>query len=281
MLSPELVRVLACPACSRALHATPSRLVCPNGHCFDLARQGYVHLGTGTSMPRADTPAMVAARARFLGAGHFRPLAERIIELVAPSTDREMRVLEVGAGPAYFLSQVVSAVPGAIGIAVDASRYAARRAARAHPRIGSIVADGLARLPLRAGALSAAVSVLAPRNARELQRVLAPGAPCVVVTPTQRHLRELRGRLSLLQIERGKAGRLIRSFAPWFTLEAWAGVELRLQLGHEGVSDLVAMGPNAFHPSAQRSDALRAVGAQEVTASFVVWQFRRRALTTG
>ena len=52
---------------------------CPHGHGFDVARQGYVSLLTGSQAPgTADSTAMVAAREAFLGAGHFDPLAEAV-----------------------------------------------------------------------------------------------------------------------------------------------------------------------------------------------------------
>ncbi|HYN93942.1 MAG TPA: 23S rRNA methyltransferase, partial [Pilimelia sp.] len=67
---------LRCPVCGGGLAAAdgdqpPRALRCPRGHSFDVARQGYVHLGAGRSPHAGDTAAMVAARADFLAAGHY------------------------------------------------------------------------------------------------------------------------------------------------------------------------------------------------------------------
>ncbi|MDR0594093.1 MAG: hypothetical protein LBG60_12740, partial [Bifidobacteriaceae bacterium] len=78
---------LACPVCAQPLamsDAAPSALACPARHTFNLARAGYASLtpGGGPSH-RADTPAMVKARADFLASGHYRPIAGAVAESVA------------------------------------------------------------------------------------------------------------------------------------------------------------------------------------------------------
>ena len=36
--------IFCCPTCGGPLERRESALVCPQGHSFDIARQGYVHL---------------------------------------------------------------------------------------------------------------------------------------------------------------------------------------------------------------------------------------------
>jgi 23S rRNA (guanine745-N1)-methyltransferase len=67
-------------------------------------------------------------------------------------------------------------------VAVDASKYAARRAARAHPRLGAVVDDTWREVPVRSRAIALAACIFAPRNGPEIARVLAPGGELVVVT---------------------------------------------------------------------------------------------------
>lgn len=65
----DVLPLLRCPVCAAALHRAGPAVRCPAGHSFDVARSGYVSLlpgGAGT----ADTAQMVAARDRFLSAGH-------------------------------------------------------------------------------------------------------------------------------------------------------------------------------------------------------------------
>jgi 23S rRNA (guanine745-N1)-methyltransferase len=49
--------------------------------------------------------------------------------------------VDAGAGTGYYLREVLNALEAASGVALDASRSAAQRAARAHPRVGAVVCD--------------------------------------------------------------------------------------------------------------------------------------------
>ena len=116
-------------------------LRCAEGHGFDVARQGYVNLLPGGARPgTADTADMVAARAAFLSAGHYAPLARAIADLAACATATApgaacatatapgavgatatapgppqatvaapgaARVLDAGAGTGYYLAAVL------------------------------------------------------------------------------------------------------------------------------------------------------------------------------
>lgn len=245
MLSSAIVRVLACPICRSSLSTTSGRLACGNQHHFDLSRAGHVHLGRGR-IPLGDTASMVQARLRFLARGHFAPLADTLASIVA--TDRPPTyIVDVGAGPGYYLASLVDRSHSSFGIAVDVSRFAARHAARVHPRIGSVIAHHHA-LPLRDAAIDIVTCVFAPRDPRELHRVLRHDGRCLVVTPSPSHLAELRTRYGGLAIEPNKRERLLRTFDPWFELIRTTQLELLLCLPPEDIADALAMGPAAFHP---------------------------------
>jgi 23S rRNA (guanine745-N1)-methyltransferase len=42
-----VVNALHCPVCRRGLKSETARLVCEQGHSFDISRQGYVNLVQG------------------------------------------------------------------------------------------------------------------------------------------------------------------------------------------------------------------------------------------
>ena len=119
--------LLSCPVCRAPLTRTGGVVGCGNGHRFDVARQGHLTLlGPGSRTDTGDTSDMVAARQDFLDAGHFAPLTVAIVAAAGPGP-----VLDLGAGTGHHLRAVVGGDPGAVGLAIDTSRYAARRAARA------------------------------------------------------------------------------------------------------------------------------------------------------
>jgi 23S rRNA (guanine745-N1)-methyltransferase len=279
---------LACPYCGAAVELADRVLRCTAGHAFDVARQGYVTLlPAGRSTPAGDTDAMLTARGRFLAAGHYARIAAAVA--TAAGATGGGCLVEVGAGTGYYLAAALDAAPGRVGIGLDASRYAARRLARAHPRAGAVVADAWRRLPVRDGAAAAVLDVFAPRNGPELRRILAPGGLLIVVTPTPAHLAEIVTGLGLLTVDERKADRLAGTLEPHLepvgaTEHTWS-----MELTQADVRALVEMGPTAHHlaPSDLDHRLARLAGAParatragpaepvRVTASVRVSAYRR------
>ncbi len=242
---------LRCPVCGGPFPATPSdrprTLRCATGHKFDVARQGYVNLLAGRRPAGGDTADMVAARAEFLAHGHYEFVAEAVVRQALAAGDGTGLAVEVGAGTGYYLGAVLDALPGYAGLALDVSKYAARRAARAHPRMAAAVCDGWARLPLTDGCADVLLDVFAPRNGAEYARVLRADGVLLVVTPTRRHLAELRDVLGLLDVDPDKDARTAASLGPYFRRAAPTVHAASLRLARADVAALVAMGPSAWH----------------------------------
>jgi 23S rRNA (guanine745-N1)-methyltransferase len=187
-------------------------------------------------------------------------------------------LLDLGGGTGHHLAAVLGRAPRASGVVLDASPFAARRAARAHPRAMAVVADTWARLPVRDGAVDRALVVFAPRNGPEIARVLHPAGRLVVVTPAADHLGELVGPLGLLRVDPDKAARLAGSLEPH--LVPVVATERRdvLRLDRAAVGTLVGMGPHARHlPAGIRAGRVAALPEPvEVTVAVQVAVYRRR-----
>ncbi|GAB2725241.1 methyltransferase domain-containing protein [Nocardia thraciensis] len=246
-------------------------LRCARGHSFDMARQGYVSLLTGASTKMSgDTADMLDARAAFQGARHFAPIAEAVATAVTVGPPSST-ILEIGSGTGYYLAAALDAVPSAYGIALDVSKPAARRAARAHDRAASVLADAWRGLPIRDGALTHVLSVFAPRNPDEVARVLGPGGVFVVVTPTPRHLSELIVPLDMVRVDTAKDARLADALSGRFDRLDSRLVEYPMLLGHPAVAHVAAMGPSAFHAPAERATHIATLPEEvQVTASVTV-----------
>src|ERR1700733_4940969 len=162
-----VVAYVRCPVCAGHVLLGDDQVTCDRGHSFDIARQGYVSLAGGRGGPgTGDSAAMVMARDRFLGGGHYQPLADAVSALAARSDRGGPGLgLDLAGGTGYFLARVLDALPSRQGACVDLSAPALRRAARAHPRAAALGADAWQALPLADGAAALVLSVFRPRNA--------------------------------------------------------------------------------------------------------------------
>ena len=274
----EVMPLLRCPHCGAALSRGEAgdAVRCADSHTFDVARQGYLSLLAGEGTPHAgDTAAMVAARERFLGAGHFHPLAEALAKAVGeatPAASTRACALDLGAGTAWHLARVLDVRPGMRGLALDLSKPALRRAARAHPRVAAVACDVWRPLPVRDAVAAVVLNVFAPRSATEIARVLAPGGIAAVVTPRPDHLRELAQPLGLLGVDEHKEKRLADRLEPALAIVDREELTWTLRLDRSGARDAAAMGPSAFHVSPADLDERVAALPQivDVTAAVTI-----------
>jgi 23S rRNA (guanine745-N1)-methyltransferase len=273
------VALLACPVCAEPLSVPgdDDGLRCPAGHSFDRTRQGsFTLLPPGHRPPSGDSAEMVADRVAVLDAGHFAGLTTAVADAVLAGGERPSALLDLGGGTGHHLAGVLDRLPDAVGVVLDSSRYAVRRAARAHPRAMAVAADSWARLPIRDRAVDGVLVVFAPRNGPEIARVLRPGGRLVVVTPAADHLAELVGPLGLLRVDPDKAARLASSLEPHLRPVATTSFRTPLALDRGDVVPLVGMGPHARHLAREAvADAVTALPAPvAVTVAVDVTTYR-------
>ncbi|NYD98886.1 SAM-dependent methyltransferase [Kineosphaera limosa] len=215
-----------------------------------MARQGYLSLltGAGTRGLHADDAEMVAARERAQGAGVFAPVAAALTEALRAAEPTPGALVDLGGGTGYYAAACLDAPASeaTVGLGLDLSRYAARRAARTHPRLASVVADAWGRLPLGNAVAGVVLCVFAPRNPSEFARVLAPGGVLAVVTPRPGHLAGLADEQGGLRVDPDKSDRLAQQLAGW-SIASTATVEHPLTVTGDQAADLLLMGPAAWH----------------------------------
>jgi 23S rRNA (guanine745-N1)-methyltransferase len=214
---------------------------------------------------------MLAAREAFIAAGHLDPVAEALAG-EARRVAGDGCVVDLGAGTGWQLARVLDALPSRLGVALDVSGPALRRAARAHPRIGAVGCDVWGALPLRGEVAGLVLDVFAPRNGAEMARVLRSGGALLVVTPTDRHLAELVSALGLLSVDTRKRERLERELGDRLPISRSEVVEWRMELGRLDLQAVVAMGPSAAHvdPGAVRERIARLPDPVDVTGSVTI-----------
>ncbi len=180
-----------CPKCGGALKSTDNAFVCPAGHSFDKARQGYINLlpPTGSSV-HGDNREMVAARREFLNTGHYLPLAVRVSELAVKHFKKRAHVLDVGSGEGYYTDKLEAALYERDGEShvsgFDISKDAVKMAAR-NKRISYAVASAY-KIPAEDGKFDAATNLFSPLAKEEMARILHTGAVFMMVFPAEEHL---------------------------------------------------------------------------------------------
>ncbi|MGH2411332.1 MAG: putative RNA methyltransferase [Chloroflexota bacterium] len=298
-----LTSILRCPYCGGMLVLEDRTLICPTGHNFDLAREGYVNLSQ--SRQTGDRKDMLRARRRFLDAGYYQPLSDLINRLVAEHCqDDPCTVLDAGCGEGYYLGRLSqhlagqpASLPSSTGnprpqsgarprmaaspiraLGLDAAKEAARMAASRYRAAAFLVADLTECLPLADEQVNALLNVFAPRHAKEFARVLRPDGLLLSVIPEPNHLGELRRLLPLLGIEDRKEEQVRATLGREFVPAGAEHLSYPFYLAGEALGDLVWMTPSARHlDDAARAD-LAAVGSTTLplTASFFVLSFRPR-----
>ncbi|HET7017362.1 MAG TPA: methyltransferase domain-containing protein [Streptosporangiaceae bacterium] len=300
----EALPFLRCPQCCSPSVEGEDQLIraggslrCGAGHCFDIARSGYVSLlPGGTAKNAGDSAAMVRARSEFLAAGHFAGLAAALTEAAlteAALTEAALTeaaaqppappagcVVEVGAGTGYYLAAVLDRLPDRIGLALDRSKSALQVAARSHARIAAIGCDAWRPLPVADNAAELVISLFAPRDGAELARILSPSGSLIVGTPTQDHLSELIGPLGLLSVDEHKQTRLADKLSPHFEPTATVEHRATLRLRHPAVTALATMGPGYWHtdPSALAARVAQLPDPVEVTLAVTLTTYRLAAI---
>ncbi|MGJ3191093.1 methyltransferase domain-containing protein [Paenarthrobacter nitroguajacolicus] len=248
---PDAVAALRCPVCQASFLLKEDQqrtLACEGGHFYDAAKQGYFNLltGKGTAF-EADSAEMVAARYRFLEAGHYSALTEAVAEAAAETLQRpDALVLDAGTGTGHYLHAVLQS-SSASAIGLDISKFALRRAARLNPQAANLVWDIWRPLPMADNTADVVTVIFAPRNPAEFARVLRPGGILIVVTPRPGHLAEIAARTGMLSIEEGKEERLAEAMSAHFNTAANVSLDLPLALNGPEVADLAYMGPAGHH----------------------------------
>jgi 23S rRNA (guanine745-N1)-methyltransferase len=257
---------LRCPVCREALSRADRTLQCVAGHVFDLAKQGYANLSNGRIPYPGDTAEMVADRDSFLSAGHYAFIADALASFATGGL-----VVDAGTGTGYYLARVLEAAGEGVGLGLDVSKAALRRAARAHPRAAAVLTDLWRPLPVRDGAAALVLDVFAPRNGAEFSRVLRPDGLLLVVTPAPDHLTELIEAYGLIHVDPDKEARVAESLGAHFTAVERRVLRHKLELTGSEVRTLIGMTPNAHHVPA----AARPGEAGAVTAAVTVTAYRK------
>ncbi|MBC52949.1 MAG: rRNA (guanine-N1)-methyltransferase [Gammaproteobacteria bacterium] len=273
---------LACPLDGAALADVGGSWQCDNGHNFDVARQGYLHLlpvQKKRSREPGDSKDMVAARQRFLAAGHYAQVAQAICGTLLDglASHRRATVLDAGCGEGYYLRQLAAAAQGSLRLAalgLDISKWAVQCAARRDHNMRWVVGSN-ANLPVLSGTLDRVLCMFGFPVYSEFARVLRNDGLLIQLDPGPSHLLELREIIypSL------KPARATRDDVPaGFARVAAETVRYTTDIVGTGpIQDLLTMTPHLYRASADGRARAAALTSLNVTIDVELVTLRKTA----
>lgn len=176
--------MLICPVCSKPLIFSETTARCDNGHCFDIAKEGYVNLLRGSKSGDKIGDDKYSARSRrdFLNKGYYAPLKDALVDIFR---DKKGTLLDICCGEGYYtsaLGQIDALDVFGFDIAREMIRLAAKRGK------GTYFVANMAAIPVADATFDYAVHLFAPFKEAEFARVLKPGGSLYTVIPGKDHL---------------------------------------------------------------------------------------------
>lgn len=265
----EAFQALRCPLDHEALQREERRWVCSNGHSFDVAKEGYVHLlpvQQKRSKDPGDSKEMVLARRQFLNAGHYQKIADAVVETVLRDVPQgPLHCLDAGCGEGYYLRELAQQAPEDIMLALsglDISKWAVQAAAKQDLRPAWMVASN-ANIPVESGSLDRVICLFGFPVYEEFARILKPGGMLLMADPGPEHLKQLREVLyPTLKSSEAKAD----IFPQGFAQTELQRIESEITLDSpDSIRQLLSMTPHYYRASSQGRE--RALALKQITVT--------------
>ena len=258
-----------CPVCHKPLIPDGKVFLCENSHCFDRAKQGYVNL-LKSSAPRShgDDAGMVAARTRFLDAGHYAPLAEALLRAI-PYEART--VLDAGCGEGYYTAKLADAPPRRAVYGTDISKQAIISACRRTKKVFWSVSS-VNDLPFADESFDALICVFSPLAKAEYRRVLKKNGSMLVVIPLEDHLWELKAAVYESPYPNVPSDPQLDGFS--FSGREDVIYEAEI-IGEQTIKDLFSMTPYSHNTAPGDAKKLEGIGSLKTKIAFGLLKYTK------
>ena len=262
--------LLFCPLCGETLTREKHSMLCPRGHRFDIARQGYVNLlpvQNKRSKNPGDTKEQVLARRAFLEAGFYTPIVQTLCDL---ARDCRGPILDVGCGEGYYSTRLAEAMAAEL-VGLDISKEAVRFAAGRYKNALWLCASA-ARLPLASAQFGLVTSLFSLTVPEEFSRVLTGDGTYIQVIAAPDHLLGLKNIIYDGLIRKEK---VLTPELPGFRLAE--SLPLRFSFTAEGpqVGNLLSMTPHQYRISKEGARRLAETEILTDTASCIFNVYHR------
>ena len=258
--------LFTCPICAAPLERGERAYACPNGHAYDKAREGYVHLLPANkkhSKAPGDDKGMAEARRRFLSGGYYGHLLAALCALGAEYAPPGEAVLDSGCGEGYYTAGLWEALGRPPLAGIDLSKPSVRLAARRVPE-GEFAVASAYHLPLADASVGLVLNCFSPLALDEFRRVLRPGGRMIYVVPGAEHLYQMKAVLYAEPYKNPVQQIAYDGFAAIGERE----VTGRVTVPHEQLKALFAMTPYYWKTPRGGAERLAALSRLETDISF-------------
>lgn len=259
---------LVCPVCDGELNRRPGCLCCRKGHCFDVAKEGYVNLLRASKSGDLIGDDKLSARSRrdFLNKGYYAPLRDALCRIFA---ERKGTVLDICCGEGYYTA-ALGENPALDVYGFDISREMVRLAAKRGN--GTYFVANMANIPVAAESMAYAIHLFAPFNEKAFAKVLEPGGRLYTVVPGKYHLFGLKKALYDTPYENDE--KLPQTTALRFLGSHKVASEITLR-SQEDIQAVFRMTPYYFHTAEKDKQKLQSICSLQTAIEFVIGEYEK------
>ena len=184
---------IICPVCKKALIKEQRSYKCETGHCFDLAKEGYVNLLAGSHKAGeniGDNKDMALSRKRFLEKGYYSLLKDEITGIIREKHSDNPVVCDICCGEGWYSDEIIKSV-GCKMYGFDLSKEMVRLAAKRKNGADYFVAN-LSSIPLRSGSIDVGFHLFAPFHDKEFSRIVKDDGILITAVAGENHLYEIK-----------------------------------------------------------------------------------------
>jgi 23S rRNA (guanine745-N1)-methyltransferase len=269
---------LCCPLDSLPFELQGGSLRCLNGHSFDIAKQGYVNLLSAQdkrSKDPGDSAAMIAARHRFLEAGHYRRLADSLGDMLMPYLVSDSFIVDAGCGEGYYLASlrqqlIAAGQTESTFLGFDISKSAMQTAARRFAATWLVASNR--NVPLMDASVDILIDMFGFPDFKSFARVLKPSGVLLRVQAGENHLLELRQIIYPKLKQRDQSPAMPAGF---FLQDKRQLVFELGDLNRETLADLLLMTPHLFRATSEGKQRVAALESLSLSADLTLELFTR------
>ena len=280
--------LLTCPVCKKRLSKDESGKTykCESNHTYDIAKEGYVNLlisNQKRSKNPGDSKEMVLARMDFLNRGYYKPISDKISELIIEHLRNQNidapNILDLGCGEGYYLVNLKHDIENSgmkpqfygMDVSKDAVRYAAKSNKNESNCIWSV--GNNFHIPADDKSVDCVLSVFSPIDIHECNRVLKDNGIFVRVLPRTNHLIQLR---DIIYSEVNLNNKVYTADENENEYVREANVTFDMNLNKEEIMSLLKMTPHYWKSTPENKEKLESYDSLVITVDMRIGVFEKK-----